>query len=111
MATTSGNGFPVIPKDRDFQKIEGSNEFYSFHARSEYAPTLEVEFVSCYCEGCRAKTGCLCTHYTRAHVADKSTPELYTTHMHAPVPANQQRRQTRSSRNQRGAADEGSDDG
>ena len=48
MATTSGNGFPVIPKDRDFQKIEGSNEFYSFHARSEYAPTLEVEFISCY---------------------------------------------------------------
>ena len=107
--TNDGNGFPVIPKDRDFQKIQGSNELYSFHARSAFAPTLEVDFVSCYCEGCRGNSGCLYTRYTRAHVADKTTPEIYTTHMHAPVPANQRQNRSNRSRGGRGAAADDSD--
>jgi hypothetical protein len=107
--TDDGNGFPVIPKDREFQSLEGSNELYSFRAVRTLAPTLEVDFVSCYCAGCRAKTGCWYTRYTRAHVADKSGPELYTTHMLDSQSAN--RRVTRNSSGRRGGAADGEDDG
>ena len=106
--TDDGYGFRVIPTDREFQSIEGSNELYSFRAVSSFAPTLEVDFVSCYCDGCRAKTGCLYTHYTRAHVADKRWPEHYTTHYLPPQPANQ--RGSRSRTRVRGAAEERAND-
>lgn len=39
----------VLPKERTFQPVKGSNELYCMTARNRYAPELLCQFVSCHC--------------------------------------------------------------
>jgi hypothetical protein len=76
-----GHGHPIVPADRDFQALDGSNEMYSFRAVNKYAPEIQADYVPCCCTGCRDASGsCLYTIYTRAHVENKAGPELFMTH-------------------------------
>ena len=100
------SGHRVIEEERDFQACEGSNELYSWSATHTYAPTLEADFVSCYCKGCREKTGCMYTKYTRAHVLEKSGPEEFVTHAKAP----QAKRSKRSRGKAKARSSEGASD-
>ena len=75
-----GDGYTCIPPDRNYQSLPGSNNIYSWRAHHKYAPVIEGSFVSCFCTGCRNGPKCLYQHYTRAHVEDKATPEVFTTH-------------------------------
>ena len=86
------SGHRVIDKERDFQALPGSNELYCWKATHKFAPVLEADFVSCFCVGCRDKTGCKYTKYTRAHVQDKTGPEEFVTHAKAPEPKRKKRK-------------------
>ena len=58
-----GDKYPVIPEDRNWQQLPGSNEFYTFRARSPYKPELHAQFVPCYCSA----RECPHTKITNAH--------------------------------------------
>jgi len=74
-------GFPVIPDDREFQALPGSNEVYSWRAKHKYFPQLEALFVPCYCTNCRAgrSEDCRYRNITHSLVAG-NVAEYFTTH-------------------------------
>ena len=74
-------GFPVIPKDRSFQALPGSNEIYSWRAKHKYLPQLEALFVPCYCTNCRGGRTLECKYRKITHslVAGNGV-EYFTTH-------------------------------
>ena len=74
-------GFPVIPENRSFQSLQGSNEIYAWRAVSKHKPELEALFVPCYCEDCRGAhpKKCKYRHITHSLVGGLE-PEVYTVH-------------------------------
>lgn len=73
--------FPVIPPDRTFQALPGSNGIYAWRGKHEYKPELEALFVPCYCIHCRNDKSeeCKYRHITHSLV-EGDWPEYFTTH-------------------------------
>ena len=77
----NSRGFPVIPGNRSFQSLEGSNEIYAWRAVSKHKPELEALFVPCYCVDCRGAhpENCKYRHITHSLV-EGLKPEIFTVH-------------------------------
>jgi hypothetical protein len=74
-------GFPVIPKDRSFQPLPGSNEIYAWRATHPYLPQLEALFVPCYCINCRNSRSDLCKYRVITHsLVEGLMPEYFMAH-------------------------------
>lgn len=77
----NSRGFPVIPDDRSFQQLPGSNEIYGWRAKHAFLPRLEALFIPCYCKNCRVgkSSDCKYRHITHSLVAGGAS-EFFTTH-------------------------------
>ncbi len=64
----NARGFPVVPKDRSFQKFPGSNEIYAVRRKHKYRPELEALFVPCYCVRCRDDNPASCQYRHITHL-------------------------------------------
>jgi hypothetical protein len=74
-------GFSVIPKDRSFQKLQGSNKIYAWRANHSHLPQLQALFVPCYCSRCRGEISGECMYRKITHsLIPGLLPELFTTH-------------------------------
>lgn len=58
--------YQQIPADKNWQSLQGSNEFYAFRAVSTYRPEIRAQFVPCYC----GIVPCPHRHITMAHSPD-----------------------------------------
>jgi len=74
-------GFPVIPTDRSFQPLSGSNELYAYRAKHSFLPQIEALFVPCYCINCRSGKAHLCKYRQVTHsTVSGGAAEVFTTH-------------------------------
>lgn len=70
-----GDEYPVVPQDREWQQLSGSNEFYAFRAVHEYRPEIQAQFVPCYC----SPHACPHMDITNAHSSTREA-EFFTVH-------------------------------
>ena len=74
-------GFPVIPNDRSFQALPGSNEIYSWRGNHKFIPQLEALFVPCYCINCRSGRSAECKYRNITHsLVAGGVAEYFITH-------------------------------
>lgn len=92
----------MIPDERTFQALPGSNELYCYTARHNYLPVIEGQFVSCHCSshrlGCKPND-CPYKDTVYANIEPSATgvrsPEFYLTHWEKPVSNRATRSETR----------------